>query len=50
MREAAEVYAELVEAAVDVHLDRLLHRFDDERRPVRPQAGARITELFRKGT
>ncbi|WP_435241457.1 hypothetical protein [Streptomyces cucumeris] len=48
-RETAEAYAELVEAAVDVHLDELLDRFDDEFRPVRPGRGAAVTERFRKG-
>ncbi|GAA2464378.1 hypothetical protein [Streptomyces macrosporus] len=49
VRAAADTYAELVEAAVDVHVDDLLAHFDDEFRPVRPHAGARVTERFRKG-
>ena len=49
-RAAADAYAELVEAAVDVHVDRLIDRFDDERRPIRPSRGAAVTERFRKGT
>ncbi|SDI33039.1 hypothetical protein [Nonomuraea jiangxiensis] len=49
-REAAEVYAELVEATVDVYLDDLLERFDDETRPIRPGRGRTISERFRKST
>ncbi|MDT0342551.1 hypothetical protein [Streptomyces litchfieldiae] len=49
-RVAADGYAELVEAAVDVHLHELIEHFDDATRPVRPQAGARVTERFRKAT
>jgi hypothetical protein len=50
-RSAADVYAGLVEAAVDVHLDELLDRFTDEQgvRPTRPHWGQQITERFRKG-
>jgi hypothetical protein len=45
------VYADLVEAAVDVHLDGLLAQFVDERgvRPARPRWGHQLTERFRKG-
>ncbi|MDP4501672.1 hypothetical protein [Nonomuraea turcica] len=49
-RAAADVYAELVEATVDVYLDDLLERFDDETRPVRPGRGKTISERFRKST
>jgi hypothetical protein len=37
-RSAAEVYADLVEAAVDVHLDDLVDRFTNDQgvRPTRP--------------
>lgn len=49
-RATADTYAELVEAAVDVHLGGLLDRFDDETRPVRPQRGAAASERFRKAT
>jgi hypothetical protein len=48
-RERAEVYAELVESAVDVHLAELFERFDEEARPVRPSLGPSLTERFRKG-
>jgi hypothetical protein len=50
-RAAADVYADLVEAAVDVHLDELVDRFTDEKgvRPARPHWGNQITERFRKG-
>ncbi|GDY32063.1 hypothetical protein [Gandjariella thermophila] len=50
-RAAAAVYAELVEAAVDVHVGDLLDRFADDSgvRPARPQWGAELTERFRKG-
>jgi hypothetical protein len=50
-RSAADVYANLVEAAVDVHLDDLVDRFTNERgvRPTRPQWGNQLTERFRKG-
>jgi hypothetical protein len=50
-RSAADVYADLVEAAVDVHLEDLIGRFTDEKgvRPTRPQWGSQITERFRKG-
>jgi hypothetical protein len=50
-RAAAAVYADLVEAAVDVHVADLLERFADDSgvRPARPQWGAAITERFRKG-
>ncbi len=49
-RAAAEVWAELVEAAVDVHVEDFLRHFDDETRPVRPGRGAAATERFRKGS
>ncbi|SDJ32961.1 hypothetical protein SAMN05421874_101458 [Nonomuraea maritima] len=49
-RDAAEVYAELVEATVDVYLHELLERFDDETRPVRPARGKTVSERFRKST
>jgi hypothetical protein len=45
----ADVYAELVEAAVDVHLDDLLDRFAADDRPVSPQRGRAVSERFRKG-
>ncbi|SNQ50820.1 conserved membrane hypothetical protein [Frankia canadensis] len=45
----AAAYAELVEAAVDVHHAELLDRFDEETRPIRPGRGAALTEMFRKG-
>jgi hypothetical protein len=50
-RTAADVYAGLVEAAVDVHLDDLLTLFTDDQgvRPARPHWGNQITERFRKG-
>jgi hypothetical protein len=50
-RAAAGVYADLVEAAVDVHVPDLLERFADDSgvRPARPQWGAAISERFRKG-
>jgi hypothetical protein len=50
-RSAADVYAGLVEAAVDVHLDELVDRFTDGQgvRPTRPNWGRQITERFRKG-
>jgi hypothetical protein len=50
-RAAVAVYADLVEAAVDVHLDGLLAQFVDERgvRPARPRWGHQLTERFRKG-
>lgn len=50
-RTAADVYAGLVEAAVDVHLDELLALFTDDQgvRPARPHWGKQITERFRKG-
>ncbi|TMR93670.1 hypothetical protein [Nonomuraea basaltis] len=49
-RVAAEVYAELIEATVDVYLDDLLERFDDETRPIRPGRGKTVSERFRKAT
>lgn len=49
-RATGDVYAELVEAAVDVHLDDLLDRFADDKRPISPQRGRAVTERFRKGT
>jgi hypothetical protein len=49
-RATADVYAELVESTVDVHLDDLLDRFADETRPVSPQRGRAVSERFRKGT
>jgi hypothetical protein len=51
-RMAAGVYADLVEAAVDVHVTDLLDRFADDSgvRPARPQWGAALTERFRKGS
>ncbi|MEU7580318.1 hypothetical protein AB0B50_22280 [Streptomyces sp. NPDC041068] len=48
-RERAEEYAELVESAVDVHLQELFEQFDEETRPIRPSLGAALTERFRKG-
>ncbi|MEV0178594.1 hypothetical protein AB0I54_04685 [Streptomyces sp. NPDC050625] len=48
-RERADVYAELVESAVDVHLPELSERFDEETRPVRASLGPALTERFRKG-
>jgi hypothetical protein len=50
-RSAADVYAGLVEAAVDVHLEDLVDRFTDDQgvRPTRPHWGQQITERFRKG-
>ncbi|WP_331534549.1 hypothetical protein [Pseudonocardia sp.] len=50
-RAQVAVYADLVEAAVDVHLDDLLAQFVDERgvRPARPPWGHQLTERFRKG-
>lgn len=42
-------YAELVEATVDVYVHDLLDRFDDTVRPVGVNAGAAVTEIFRKG-
>lgn len=49
-RSAADVYAGLVEAAVDVHLDDLLDRFTDDHgvRTARPRLGREITDRFRK--
>ncbi|MFF3843962.1 hypothetical protein [Streptomyces sp. NPDC002328] len=44
---AAEAYAELVESAVDLHLDRLLTRLA-EPRPA-PQQGRALTERLRRG-
>ena len=51
-RVAADVYAELVEAAVDVHLDDLWTRFADDQgiRLTRPRWGQQLTERFRKGS
>ncbi|TMR21985.1 hypothetical protein ETD86_13235 [Nonomuraea turkmeniaca] len=49
-RAETEVYAELVEATVDVYLDDLLERFDDETRPIRPGRGRTVSERFRKAT
>ncbi len=50
-RVAADVYADLIEAAVDVHIDDLWKRFADDQgvQPTRPQWGKQITERFRKG-
>ncbi|BAC69912.1 hypothetical protein AQJ43_30745 [Streptomyces avermitilis] len=48
-RDRAEEYAELVESAVDVHLQELFERFDEEARPVRASLGPAVTERFRKG-
>ena len=47
----ADVYAGLVEAAVNVHLEELIDRFTDDKgvRPTRPQWGEGVTGLFRKG-
>ncbi|MGH3567214.1 MAG: hypothetical protein ACRDRH_14520 [Pseudonocardia sp.] len=51
-RIAADVYADLLEAAVDVHLQDLWQRFADEQgvSPTRPQWGKRLTERFGKGS
>jgi hypothetical protein len=49
-RERTANYADLVEAVVDVYIDDLLDRFDDEARPARPGKGPAVTEKFRKGT
>jgi hypothetical protein len=46
----ADGYAELVEAAVDVHLHELLDTFADDTKPVSPQRGRAVSERFRKGT
>jgi hypothetical protein len=46
-RLAAEVYAELVESAVDLHLDRLLTRLAEPRPS--PQQGRALTERLRRG-
>lgn len=48
-RERTADYADLVEAVVDVYIDDLLDRFDDEMRPARPGKGPQVTERFRKG-
>lgn len=48
-RERTGAYAELAEAAVDVHIADLLDRFDDETHPLRPGRGPAVTERFRKG-
>ncbi|TNC26419.1 hypothetical protein [Amycolatopsis alkalitolerans] len=50
-RAAAEVYADLVEAAVDVHVGDFLGKFTGETGvlPARPQWGEQLTERFRKG-
>jgi hypothetical protein len=48
-RDRAEEYAELVESAVDVHVQELFERFDEEVRPIRPSLGPAVTERFRKG-
>jgi hypothetical protein len=47
----ADVYAELVEATVDIHLADLLARLTDgaELHPLRSRLGREITERFRKG-
>jgi hypothetical protein len=44
---AAEAYAELVESAVDLHLDRLLTRLAEPRPS--PQQGRALTERLRRG-
>jgi hypothetical protein len=48
-RERTDAYAELAEAAIDVHIADLLDRFDDETQPLRPGRGPAVTERFRKG-
>jgi hypothetical protein len=48
-RERTDAYAELAEAAIDVHIADVLDRFDDETRPLRPGRGPAVTERFRKG-
>jgi hypothetical protein len=50
-RVAADVYADLIEATVDVHVDDLWKRFADDQgvHPARPPWGKQITERFRKG-
>ncbi|MGC0332517.1 hypothetical protein RKD23_005507 [Streptomyces sp. SAI-170] len=45
---AAEAYAELVESAVDLHLDRLLTRLAEPRPS--PQQGRALTERLRRGS
>ncbi|MFJ8080635.1 hypothetical protein ACIQ6Y_08365 [Streptomyces sp. NPDC096205] len=45
---AAEAYAELVESAVDLHMDRLLTRLAEPRPS--PQQGRALTERLRRGT
>jgi hypothetical protein len=45
---AAEAYAELVESAVDLNLDRLLTRLAEPRPS--PQVGRALTERLRRGT
>jgi hypothetical protein len=47
VRSAADVYAELVEATVDVHLEQLIESLGGER-PA-PQRGREISERLRKG-
>ncbi|GAA5133915.1 hypothetical protein [Pseudonocardia adelaidensis] len=50
-RTAADVYAGLVEAAVDVHREELVDRFSDGQGvpPTSRNLGREITERFRKG-
>jgi hypothetical protein len=48
-RERTDAYAELAEAAIDVHITELLDRFDDATHPLRPGRGPAVTERFRKG-
>ncbi|MFG2498085.1 hypothetical protein ACGFSB_07665 [Streptomyces sp. NPDC048441] len=48
-RDRADDYAELVESAVDVHVQELFERFDEEAAPIRPSLGPAMTERFRKG-
>ncbi|MGP4112437.1 hypothetical protein ACTWP5_16195 [Streptomyces sp. 4N509B] len=47
VRGAAEAYAELVEATVDVHVGRLSRRLGEE--PPAPRRGRQISERLRKG-
>lgn len=49
-RTTADVYAELVESAVDVHLTDLLECLDDAARPISPQRGRAVNQRIRKGT
>lgn len=48
-RDRTDAYAELAEAAIDVHVADLLDRFNDETHPLRPGRGPAVTERFRKG-